>query len=153
MACARIDCGRNIVPMRAKGIFNMQLSERRAGTRIAVDIPAQLLTNDDAAHRARICDISRSGMQLRLDSFSIARVLPNVTREMHHLPVEVQVVFDVGTSLEPCVITVHCGVIHVRRVARDECQIGAEFRAFSAGCEELLAAYVQNLGMPADPAA
>lgn len=106
----------------------MPLSDRRTAPRYAVAIEARLLRADGSDFAATVCNISHSGLLVRVAAADVAALLPNVARELHHLPVAVQVRFMAGAAR----IHVECGIAHLRRISATGCEIGLEFRDFRA---------------------
>ncbi len=73
-----------------------------------------------------VCNISSSGLLASVAAADVAALLPNVERELRHLPVRVQVGFMAGEAR----IHVECGIAQLRRISATGCEIGLEFRDF-----------------------
>ena len=100
--------------------------DRRFAPRFAVAIEARLLRADGKGFAATVCNISHSGLLACVAAADVAALLPNVARELRHLPVGLQVGFMAGAAR----IHVECGIAHLRRISATGCEIGLEFREF-----------------------
>jgi hypothetical protein len=115
-------------------------TDRRAERRIDVNIDARVLTATGGEVSATVCNISRTGLLISVASESVSALLPNIEREMRHLPVGVSVEF---TADQMCIL-VECGIVHLRRAAANTCRIGLEFRNFrDDGAAHLAAFYLR----------
>ncbi|MBP8925817.1 MAG: PilZ domain-containing protein [Pseudomonadales bacterium] len=100
--------------------------DRRAAARFEVVIEARLLSADGGNFAAMIRNISSSGLLASVAAGDVAALLPNVERELRHLPVRVLVAFTAGEAW----IEVECGIAQLRRVSATGCELGLQFRDF-----------------------
>lgn len=114
-------------------------AERRINVRVEVDIAARVLASGGRCFPCTIRNVSRSGVLVELHASHIAALLPNVARDMPHLPVSVRLEFRLDDADSAAGVAVDCGIAHVRRLCDERGAMGLGFRHFHDGSEEMLA--------------
>jgi PilZ domain len=114
-------------------------AERRASVRVEVDIAARIVAADGASFPCTIRNLSRSGVLVELHAAHIAALLPNVARDVPHLPVIVRLEFRLSGTESAGDVLIDCGIAHVRRIAEERGAMGLGFRRFHGGSEAVLA--------------
>lgn len=110
--------------------MSLNPADRRADPRIEVDIPARLVAGDGREHPVTISNISRGGALVSIEAARVAELLPNVERELRHIPVCVRIEFRLPSPTGFAAVAVDCGIAHLRRTGADRCAMGLGYRNF-----------------------
>jgi len=117
------------------------VAERRAETRIDVELPARIIARDGRVYDATVRNISRGGVLVHLATAHAVALLPNTAREQPRLPVAVRLEFRLPAAPYDTAVAIDCGIAHLRRLAADRGAMGLGFRRFHAGSEHALARF------------
>lgn len=117
---------------------------RREYPRIPMAVPVDVQVPDGALIRAKMCNVSRAGMQLACDPVTVGQLLPGGQMPMPSQPVTLDVRFELPVGGEPVPINVRCAAVFSRRVAQNEFRLGLQFTSFEAEGADHLESYIQE---------
>ena len=94
-----------------------------------MDIPAELRTPDGQTITAMVTDISRTGLGISCNRETAFCLLPEDQRTPGQvIDVELDIQLLLPFATEPArPIEAHCRLVHTRRLAQDDYQIGMQF--------------------------
>ena len=99
---------------------------RRRKTRHATCLGA-LLTSGTRTNSAVITNLSESGLQLECDRQCLDDLMPNIQKPDPNKPIELQVMIEVPPKSSGDVLTLHCTMLYVRRLAQNRFLVGGAF--------------------------
>lgn len=125
-----------------------RLSERpslRHHHRIPVRLTASLERNGESLPDTTINTLSRCGLQVACSAEILEQLIPNGRPVAPHMAIPVHVTFrlpihDTGSSC----IRAQCGVVMVRRTARNCFHVGMSFTALADDAQSLLEHYIHE---------
>lgn len=110
---------------------------------VALEVLVSLHGGDDIA--CRITNLSRAGMMISCDSKTVKQLVPAQKSPAAGQWIEISAQFSVPVvAAQNVSIAAECHIIHLRRVSRDEFQLGLQFRSFEGNGHNYVDQYVSR---------
>src|SRR5690554_158451 len=114
--------------------------------RVDVSAAITLQTSDGTPVECRIANLSRSGVMITCCRETARQLLPTLVPPAPGQSPEVVARFSVPvTAMQPVTVVAGGHIIHMRRVSRDEYQLGIRFSAFEGNGFKYIDGYVARL--------
>ncbi len=121
-------------------------SNLRNQQRVPVDASIALEKPDGQRLDCQIANLSRSGVMISCTEEAARVLLPGLRAPAPGLYFGVTARFSVPVlPAQPVAVTADCNVVHLRRVSRDEFQVGIQFSEFEGNGFDYVDQYVARL--------
>lgn len=121
-------------------------SNLRNQQRVDVTTNITIEKSDGCCLTCRVSNLSRSGVMIACDQETVKQLVPDMRAPSPGRWIEVKTRFSVPVlPTQPVTILAGGSIVHMRRVARDEFQVGIQFSEFEGNGFDYVDRYVAKL--------